>query len=96
MNSAPTPVKKSALCRYYANSGTCFYGDDCQFLHEDSRVRKVDGVNPSSNLLDANDAPGENLYIILGNLLLNLVVLSCGIGVCGRCNVSVTLPSANP
>ena len=25
--------KKPVVCRYFAASGTCFYGNDCQFLH---------------------------------------------------------------
>ena len=33
MSAASVPQKKSALCRYFASSGTCFYGDNCQFTH---------------------------------------------------------------
>lgn len=29
------PGVKVKFCRYYAKDKTCFYGDDCQFLHED-------------------------------------------------------------
>lgn len=30
--------RKPVVCRYFAASGTCFYGNDCQFLHNaDSR-----------------------------------------------------------
>ena len=25
--------RKPVVCRYFAASGTCFYGNDCQFLH---------------------------------------------------------------
>ena len=33
MNTSTSGVKKPALCRYFVASGTCFYGNDCQFLH---------------------------------------------------------------
>ena len=26
-------VKKPIPCRHYASSGTCFYGEQCQFMH---------------------------------------------------------------
>uniref|UniRef100_A0A672RVJ2 PAN2-PAN3 deadenylation complex subunit PAN3 n=1 Tax=Sinocyclocheilus grahami TaxID=75366 RepID=A0A672RVJ2_SINGR len=29
------PGVKVKFCRYYAKDKTCFYGDECQFLHED-------------------------------------------------------------
>ncbi|XP_060755800.1 PAN2-PAN3 deadenylation complex subunit PAN3 isoform X2 [Neoarius graeffei] len=29
------PGVKVKFCRYYAKDKTCFYGEDCQFLHED-------------------------------------------------------------
>nr|XP_015196878.1 PREDICTED: PAB-dependent poly(A)-specific ribonuclease subunit PAN3 isoform X1 [Lepisosteus oculatus] len=29
------PSVKVKFCRYYAKDKTCFYGDECQFLHED-------------------------------------------------------------
>ncbi|KAM4700355.1 PAN2-PAN3 deadenylation complex subunit PAN3 [Discoglossus pictus] len=29
------PGVKLKFCRYYAKDKTCFYGDECQFLHED-------------------------------------------------------------
>lgn len=29
------PTVKVKFCRYYAKDKTCFYGDECQFLHED-------------------------------------------------------------
>ncbi|KAL4657397.1 PAB-dependent poly(A)-specific ribonuclease subunit 3-like [Arapaima gigas] len=32
------PGVKLKFCRYYAKDKTCFYGDDCQFLHEDPSV----------------------------------------------------------
>ncbi|XP_067663719.1 PAN2-PAN3 deadenylation complex subunit pan3-like [Haliotis asinina] len=34
MTSAVPPGKKAALCRYYLNTGSCIYGDECQFLHQ--------------------------------------------------------------
>ncbi|XP_066555063.1 PAN2-PAN3 deadenylation complex subunit PAN3 isoform X1 [Amia ocellicauda] len=32
---AGIPGVKVKFCRYYAKDKTCFYGDECQFLHED-------------------------------------------------------------
>lgn len=29
------PGVKLKFCRYYAKDKTCFYGDECQFLHEE-------------------------------------------------------------
>lgn len=35
LGAAGTPNVKVKFCRYYAKDKTCFYGDECQFLHED-------------------------------------------------------------
>lgn len=35
------PGVKVKFCRYYAKDKTCFYGDDCQFLHEDPSAGSV-------------------------------------------------------
>ncbi|XP_064636086.1 PAN2-PAN3 deadenylation complex subunit pan3-like isoform X2 [Lineus longissimus] len=40
MNSAVPGPKRPAPCRYFFNSGTCFYGDECQFLHDPSRLKQ--------------------------------------------------------
>ncbi|KAK7879033.1 hypothetical protein WMY93_030786 [Mugilogobius chulae] len=34
------PVKVK-FCRYYAKDKTCFYGDECQFLHEDPSMANL-------------------------------------------------------
>ena len=34
MTSAAPIGKKPALCRYFMSSGSCVYGEDCQFLHQ--------------------------------------------------------------
>ncbi|KAL5011536.1 hypothetical protein ScPMuIL_010087 [Solemya velum] len=34
MTSAVPGTKKTALCRYFVNTGSCIYGDECQFLHQ--------------------------------------------------------------
>ncbi|CAN8032663.1 unnamed protein product [Ixodes persulcatus] len=33
MNGSLGGPKKTAICRYFATGGTCFYGSECQFLH---------------------------------------------------------------
>uniref|UniRef100_A0A4W4FZE5 C3H1-type domain-containing protein n=1 Tax=Electrophorus electricus TaxID=8005 RepID=A0A4W4FZE5_ELEEL len=35
------PGVKVKFCRYYAKDKTCFYGDECQFLHEDPSVANL-------------------------------------------------------
>lgn len=35
LGGAGIPGVKVKFCRYYAKDKTCFYGDECQFLHED-------------------------------------------------------------
>lgn len=35
LGGAGIPNVKVKFCRYYAKDKTCFYGDECQFLHED-------------------------------------------------------------
>ena len=34
------PPRHSAICKYYVNTGKCYYGDQCRFLHS---VPSVDG-----------------------------------------------------
>uniref|UniRef100_A0AAY4ASH4 C3H1-type domain-containing protein n=1 Tax=Denticeps clupeoides TaxID=299321 RepID=A0AAY4ASH4_9TELE len=34
-------VPKVKFCRYYAKDKTCFYGDECQFLHEDPSMASL-------------------------------------------------------
>ncbi|XP_070554519.1 PAN2-PAN3 deadenylation complex subunit pan3-like [Ptychodera flava] len=47
MNSNVGGPKKMAVCRYWANNRTCFYGDDCQFLHD--RAPMSGGISPGKN-----------------------------------------------
>ncbi|KAM6977265.1 PAN2-PAN3 deadenylation complex subunit PAN3 isoform 2-T2 [Aplochiton taeniatus] len=35
------PSVKVKFCRYYAKDKTCFYGDECQFLHEDPSMTSM-------------------------------------------------------
>ncbi|KAJ3611477.1 hypothetical protein NHX12_021492 [Muraenolepis orangiensis] len=35
LGGVPLPSVKVKFCRYYAKDKTCFYGDECQFLHEE-------------------------------------------------------------
>ncbi|KAK2859470.1 hypothetical protein Q5P01_004090 [Channa striata] len=34
-------IPKAKFCRYYAKDKTCFYGDECQFLHEDPAMASL-------------------------------------------------------
>ncbi|KAK2112637.1 hypothetical protein P7K49_012384 [Saguinus oedipus] len=40
---------KLKYCRYYAKDKTCFYGEECQFLHEDPAAGAVPGLSLHSN-----------------------------------------------
>lgn len=45
---AATGVKLK-YCRYYAKDKTCFYGEECQFLHEDPAAGAAPGLGLHSN-----------------------------------------------
>lgn len=38
--------RKPVVCRYFAASGTCFYGNDCQFLHSSTSRTNVSPTFP--------------------------------------------------
>ncbi|XP_051842487.1 PAN2-PAN3 deadenylation complex subunit PAN3 isoform X2 [Antechinus flavipes] len=40
---------KLKYCRYYAKDKTCFYGEECQFLHEDPTAGAAPGLGLHSN-----------------------------------------------
>ncbi|XP_058544841.1 PAN2-PAN3 deadenylation complex subunit PAN3 isoform X1 [Neofelis nebulosa] len=40
---------KLKYCRYYAKDKTCFYGEECQFLHEDPAAGAAPGLGLHSN-----------------------------------------------
>lgn len=40
---------KKPVCRYYMNTGDCFYGDDCSFLHDKDGQQSIASF---SNLFD--------------------------------------------
>ncbi|XP_076367443.1 uncharacterized protein LOC143255515 isoform X2 [Tachypleus tridentatus] len=42
MNGLSGTTRKATICRYFATSGTCFYGNDCQFLHAHPNVEAND------------------------------------------------------
>lgn len=50
MNSGPGGTKKPALCRYFVASGSCFYGNECQFAHHHSSPTTIS--NNNLNILD--------------------------------------------
>uniref|UniRef100_A0A7N6B235 PAN2-PAN3 deadenylation complex subunit PAN3 n=1 Tax=Anabas testudineus TaxID=64144 RepID=A0A7N6B235_ANATE len=41
LGGAGIPSVKVKFCRYYAKDKTCFYGDECQFLHEDPSMANL-------------------------------------------------------
>uniref|UniRef100_A0A8C5GMB8 C3H1-type domain-containing protein n=1 Tax=Gouania willdenowi TaxID=441366 RepID=A0A8C5GMB8_GOUWI len=41
LGGAVIPNVKVKFCRYYAKDKTCFYGDECQFLHEDPSMASL-------------------------------------------------------
>uniref|UniRef100_A0A3P9KYQ4 PAN2-PAN3 deadenylation complex subunit PAN3 n=1 Tax=Oryzias latipes TaxID=8090 RepID=A0A3P9KYQ4_ORYLA len=41
LGGAGLPNVKVKFCRYYAKDKTCFYGDECQFLHEDPSLANL-------------------------------------------------------
>ncbi|XP_022237229.1 PAB-dependent poly(A)-specific ribonuclease subunit PAN3-like isoform X2 [Limulus polyphemus] len=42
INGPAGATRKTTICRYFATSGTCFYGNDCQFLHANPNVEPND------------------------------------------------------
>ncbi|GAB1290490.1 PAN2-PAN3 deadenylation complex subunit PAN3 [Apodemus speciosus] len=45
----PAAGVKLKYCRYYAKDKTCFYGEECQFLHEDPASGAAPGLGLHSN-----------------------------------------------
>jgi len=41
LGGAGIPNVKVKFCRYYAKDKTCFYGEECQFLHEDPSMSSL-------------------------------------------------------
>uniref|UniRef100_A0A8C7ZM91 PAN2-PAN3 deadenylation complex subunit PAN3 n=1 Tax=Oryzias sinensis TaxID=183150 RepID=A0A8C7ZM91_9TELE len=41
LGGAGLPNVKVKFCRYYAKDKTCFYGDECQFLHDDPSLANL-------------------------------------------------------
>ena len=66
-NNVNASSRKSVVCRYFAASGTCFYGNDCQFLHSAVSRFSISPTFPSSvfsspaksNNSRASDSPSE-------------------------------------
>ncbi len=49
MDNIVAPSRKSSVvCRYFSASGTCFYGNDCQFLHSNMSRVSISPTFPSS------------------------------------------------
>lgn len=79
------PGVKVKFCRYYAKDKTCFYGDDCQFLHEDpsaaSAVHGGGGGNGSPvTLALAGGAVSAAAAVVAGYPLAGNAVAACPSG----------------
>ncbi|XP_041356665.1 PAN2-PAN3 deadenylation complex subunit pan3-like isoform X2 [Gigantopelta aegis] len=57
MANAVPPGKKPALCRYFLSSGSCIYGDECQFLHQSHGLQNSFANGPTT----VNEKQGEAL-----------------------------------
>lgn len=44
--------RKTVTCRYFAASGTCFYGEECQFLHTAMKPSRLShyGLSTTSSI----------------------------------------------
>uniref|UniRef100_A0A8C1VP39 Poly(A) specific ribonuclease subunit PAN3 n=1 Tax=Cyprinus carpio TaxID=7962 RepID=A0A8C1VP39_CYPCA len=66
------PGVKVKFCRYYAKDKTCFYGDECQFLHEDPSMASLSlhgGGTGAANVPKKNDSLGPAGTAMEGQLL---------------------------
>lgn len=79
------PGVKVKFCRYYAKDKTCFYGDDCQFVHDDpsaaSAVHGGGGGNGSPvTLALAGGAVSTAAAVVAGYPLAGNAVAACPSG----------------
>ncbi|XP_027031172.1 PAN2-PAN3 deadenylation complex subunit PAN3 isoform X1 [Tachysurus fulvidraco] len=80
------PGVKVKFCRYYAKDKTCFYGDDCQFLHEDpTAANAVHGGGGGSSgspvtLALAGGAVSTAAAAVAGYQLTGNAVAACSSG----------------
>ncbi|XP_013412688.1 PAN2-PAN3 deadenylation complex subunit pan3 isoform X1 [Lingula anatina] len=67
MLSGPSNAKKSAVCRYFANTGSCFYGAECQFSHDapDGLPENV-GTGAPTTKFASGTAPDHPQGIVVG------------------------------
>ena len=66
MSQQSFPGKKRALCRYFASTGTCFYGDGCQFTHAfDTSTTGVFTPQTANDIVKST----ETLKAFQGNLI---------------------------
>ncbi|XP_069129497.1 PAN2-PAN3 deadenylation complex subunit pan3-like isoform X1 [Argopecten irradians] len=67
MTSGVSGGKKPTLCRYYLNTGSCIYGDECQFFHQNPRsgvgFQKPFANGPSSSSQENQAGP----FDMMGN-----------------------------
>lgn len=69
LGGAAVPCAKVKLCRYYAKDKTCFYGDECQFLHEEPSAAGLSAHGSASGPapLALSSAAGTAAYPLGGS-----------------------------
>ena len=58
MTSVVPGGKKPAICRYFLSSGSCSFGDECQFLHQTSLGFQPQNIHTSfANGTNSSNSP---------------------------------------
>jgi len=59
-------VKRPGLiCRYFLNNGDCFYGSNCQYLHE---IPAASALSTADALTQANDEGCRRVFYFADHL----------------------------
>lgn len=59
MTSAAPAGRKPTLCRFFVNTRSCVYGDECQFLHQSPDT--MSGVHPPAAYPSSLPAQSESV-----------------------------------